>query len=178
MMNEKSSIHVTHLRLRDGSNDVLTARLSMHVARDGYKLGGRDIIQLSSFTLLPLTTSGRDNPQRSPALVIHTYANIGYSSLPPKPNHPLQCIDASMSEHIEAVLTDAYVGEVYFEDDKDKTNSEWEPLVDVCCTSPNRYCAKYGVNTVLCLCKTDPVDWIDLEVVKQYCFLLPQRLQR
>jgi len=75
-----------------------------------------------------------------------------------------------MSEQIEALLTDADVGEVYFKDDKDQTNSEWEPLVDVCCTSPNIYCAKYGVSTVLCLCKTDPVDRIDLEVVKQYCF--------
>ena len=98
VLNKKNIIHFTHLRLQDGINDVITARLSMHVAHDGYKLGGGDIIQLSSFTPLTFTTSGCDNPQRSPAIVIHTYAKIGYSALPPKLNPPLRCIDASMSE--------------------------------------------------------------------------------
>ena len=131
MKNKKNNIHFTHLRLRDRSNDVITARLSMNVAHDGYKLGGGDIIRLSNFTPLTFTPSGCDNPQRSPALVVHSYVKIGYSALPPKLNPPLRCIDASMSEQIEAVLTDAEVGKVYFEDNKDQPNSEWEPLVDV-----------------------------------------------
>jgi len=112
MMNKKSSIHFTHVRLRDGSNDVITARLPMHVAHNEYQLGGGDIIQLSSFTPLTFTTSGRDSPQRSPAIVIHTYTKIGYLALPPKLNPPLRCIDDSMSEQIEAMLTDEDVGEV------------------------------------------------------------------
>ena len=178
MKQKRNNIHFTHLRLRDGSNDVIIARLSMNVAHDGSKLGGGDIIRLSNFTPLTFTPSGRDNPQRSPALVIHTYAKIGYSSLPIKLNPPLQCVDASMSEQIEAVLTDADVGEIYFEDDNSKNNSEWEPLVEVSCTPTNRYCAKYGVCTILCLCVTDPVTQIDLEVVKQFCYFATKEVSK
>ena len=39
-----------------------------------------------------------------------------------------------MSKQIEAVLTNTYVDEIYFEDDKGDKNSEWEPLIDVICT--------------------------------------------
>ena len=82
MLKKKNSIHFTHLRLRDSSNDVITGRLSMHVAHAGNPLDSGYIIRLNSFTPLTFTTFGRGNPQRSPAIAIHTYAKIGYSSLP------------------------------------------------------------------------------------------------
>jgi len=142
----------------------------MHIAHEGNTLDCGDIIRLSRFPPLTITSSGRDNPQQSLAIVIHTYSKIGYSSIPPKLKPPARCIDVSMSAQIEAVLTDTDVGDVYFEDDKGDANSKWKPLVKVTCTPENRHCANYGVSTVLCVCKSDPVDQIDLEVVKQYCF--------
>ena len=48
-----NSIHFTHLRLRDGDNEVIQGRLSMELAYDGKKLGIGDIIQLGLST--PLT---------------------------------------------------------------------------------------------------------------------------
>jgi len=83
-----------------------------------------------------------------------------------------------MTAQIEAVLTDKDVGKIYFEDDHNDDTSEWEPLLDVVCTPTNRYCAKYGVSTVVCVCKTDPVDRIDLEVVRQYCFFATTELAK
>jgi len=83
-----------------------------------------------------------------------------------------------MSEHIEAVLTDADVSEIYFEDDKGDNNSKWEPLIDVICAPINRHCAKYGVSTVLCVCKRDLVDRIDLEVVRQYCLFATMEVSK
>jgi len=139
----------------------------MHIAHKGNRLDcGHIIICLNIYTPMTYTTSGQDNPQRSPAIVIHTYSKIGYSSISHQLNPPVRCIDVSMTAQIRAVLTDKDDGEIYFEDDHDDGNSEWEPLLDMVCTPTNRYCTKYGVSTVLCVCKTDPVDRIDLELVR------------
>jgi len=84
-----------------------------------------------------------------------------------------------MYKQIEAVLTDTDVGEIYFEDNKSDNKSEWEPLIDVICTPAIRHCTKYGVSAVMCVCKSDPVERIDLEVVRQYrLFLLPWKSQK
>jgi len=53
VIKKKNSIHFTHLRLRDGSNDVITEQLSMHIAHKGNKINNGDIIRLNSYT--PLT---------------------------------------------------------------------------------------------------------------------------
>jgi len=170
VLKKKNSIHFTHLRLCDGSNDIITARLAMHISHEGNKLDNGDIIRLNSYTPLTYTPSGHDNPQRSPAIVIHTYAKVGYTPIPSKLNKPLHCIDRSISDQIGAVLTDASLGEIYFEDDVGQKGSLWEPLVEVKCDSSHRYCSVYGVSTVLCLCKTDPVENINLEMVREYCY--------
>ena len=117
MLKNKNSIHFTHLRLHDGSNDIITGQFSMHIAHDGNKLNGSDIIRLNSYTPLTYTPSGPDNQQRSPAIVIHTYPKVGYASIPSKLNKPLHYDDRSISDQIEAVLTDATLGDIYFEDD-------------------------------------------------------------
>jgi len=98
MLKKRNSINFTHLHLRDGSNDVITGRLAMHIAHDGHNLVDGDIICLNSFTPLTYTPSGHDNPQRCPAIVIHTYAKLSYLSLPPKLNEPVRCADRSMSK--------------------------------------------------------------------------------
>ena len=69
-----------------------------------------------------------------------------------------------MSKHIETMLTDTYVSdsEIYFEDDKGDNISEWDSLIDVIYTPTNQYCTKYGIITVMCICKKDPVERIDL----------------
>jgi len=171
VMKKKNSIHFTHLRLRDGNNNIITARLSMHIAHEGNKLDNGNIIILNSYTPLTYTPSGHDNPQQSPAIiVIHTYAKVGYASIPSKLNKPLHCIDRSISDQIRAVLTDASLGDIYFEDNVGQKGTLWEPLVEVKCSSSHRYCSVYGVSTVLCLCDTDPVENINLEMVRQYCY--------
>jgi hypothetical protein len=169
-LKKKTSIHFTHLRLRDGSNDVITGRLSMHISHEGNKLSDGDIIRLNRFTPITYTPSGHDNPQRSPAIIIHTYAKVGYASVPHILNEPLRCPDRSMSDQIEAVLTDAAVGEIYFEDDDGDKESEWEPSMEVTCLPSNRFCSVYGVSTVICICDSDPVDKINLEMVREYCY--------
>ena len=118
-LKKKNNIHFTHLRLRDGSNDVITARLSMHIAHDGNKLDSGDIIRLNVYTPMTYTTSRTDNPQCSPAIVVHTYSKIGFSSIPHQLNPPIRCADVYITQQIEAVLTDKDVGEIYFEDDND-----------------------------------------------------------
>jgi hypothetical protein len=40
---------------------------------------------------------------------------------------------------------------------------------DVECTFEQQFCALYGLSPVLCVCKTDPPDKINLEVVRQNC---------
>ena len=166
MLKKKFSIHFTHLRLRDGSDDIITRRLSMHmhIAHDGNKLNDGDIIRLNSYTPLPYTPSGPNNQQRSPAIVIHTYAKVGYASIPSKLNKPLHCDDRSISDQIEAVLTDATLGEIYFEDDVGDKVSLWESLVEVNCTSTHRFCSVYGVAlwsvcAILIKCKTSISRW-------------------
>jgi len=89
VIKKKNSIHFTHLRLRDGSNNIITGRLSMYIAHEGNKLDNGDIIRLNSYTPLTYTPSGHDNPKQSPAIVIYTYAKVGYSSIPSKLNKPL-----------------------------------------------------------------------------------------
>jgi len=170
VIKKKNSIHFTHLRLRDGSNDIITARLSMHIAHEGNKLDNGDSIRLNSYTPLTYMPSGLDNPQRSPAIVIHTYGKVGYASIPSKLNKPLHCIDRSISDQLGAVLTDESLGEIYFEDDIGQKGSLWEPLVEVKCSSGHRYCSVFGVSTVLSLCDTDPVENINLEMVREYCY--------
>ena len=68
------------------------------------------------------------------------------------------------------MLTDTSLGEIYFEDDVGEKGSLWEPLVEVNCSSNHRCCSVYGVSTVLCLCDTDPVQNINLEMVREYCY--------
>jgi len=161
--NKSNHTHITHLRLCDGNNDVMVGRLSMHIAHDGKKLGEGDIIQLESFTPLTYTPSGTSNnpqPHRSPAVVIHTYTRVGYKPVPQQLNDPLPCItmtDDQIEEYTINELTGGSAGD-----------EEYEELVEVDCTAEHRYCSMYGVSTVVCVCKTDPVEKIDLNTVREY----------
>ena len=71
-----------------------------------------------------------------------------------------------MSDQIEAALTDVAIGEIYFEDDEGDKSSLLEPLIEVNNVPTNRCCSVYGVSTVKCLCKTDPMHKINLEMVR------------
>ena len=68
VMKKKNSIHVTHLRLRDRSNDVITARLSMHIAHEGNKLDNGNIIRLNSYTRSPTRLPDMTIPSDLPPL--------------------------------------------------------------------------------------------------------------
>ena len=49
-------------------------------------------------------------------------------------------------------------------------NEERERNEEVKCTYGHQYCSRYGVSTVICVCETDPVNKINLETVRQYCY--------
>jgi len=63
-----------------------------------------------------------------------------------------------MSDQIEAVLTDAVVGEIYFEDDEGDKESEWEPSIKVTCSPTNRFCSVYGAQQL----KVDFKVWLNM----------------
>jgi hypothetical protein len=48
--NKKNSIHFTHIRIIDGSGDVMIGRCAMNIAHEGVRLHMGDIIQLHLFT--------------------------------------------------------------------------------------------------------------------------------
>ena len=97
-LKKKNSTHFTYLRLRDGSNDVIMGRLSMHIAHEGNKLDCGDSICFNIYTSITYTTSGQYNSQQSPAIVIHTYSKIGYSFIPNQLHLPVHYIGVSMTE--------------------------------------------------------------------------------
>ena len=171
--NKSNHTHITHLRLCDGNKDVMIGRLSMHIAHDGKKLGAGDIIQLESFTPLtytPSRTSNNPQPHKSPAVVIHTYSIIGYKAVPIQLNDPLPCItmtDEQIEEYTINELTGGSVGD-----------DEYEELVEVDCTAEHRYCSMYGVSTVVCVCKTDPVEKINLNTVREYCYFATYEIEK
>ena len=49
-------------------------------------------------------------------------------------------------------------------------DGEFDTLVDYDCTPQQRYCAKYGLSPIMCVCQTDPPENINLEVVHEYCW--------
>lgn len=165
--NKNSSIHFTHLCLCDGSKDVLVGRLPMHLAVEGKHLKVGDIIQLRMHTPLTYAPSAKDTSHRSPAVVIHTYSRVGYAVVPDKLNTPRHCkqfTDDEIKEYSrneKESLAAAHTG---------NDDDEYEELVEVECTPENRYCSLYGVSTVVCICESDPVDKIDLEVVRENCY--------
>ena len=54
--------------------------------------------------------------------------------------------------------------------DGSKGDDEKEELKEVQCTPNHRYCSRYGVSTVVCVCESDPVNKVNLEMVRQYCY--------
>ena len=138
----------------------MLGRLNIDLAHDGAKLSGGDIIQLHMFT--PLTyppSKGHDNI-RSPMVVIHTYSKVGYAALPVQIEDPMTCVEKSVQE----------VGTTVQARSAAKSTGEYEELVEVECTPQNRYCAKYGFSPVLCICKTDPPEKNNLDMVAEYCY--------
>ena len=153
-----NSIHMTHSRLRDGSNDVMVGRLTMNITHDGNKLNPGDIIELIRFTPLCYSPEGKGIGPRMPAVVIHSFTRIGYSALPKELNDPMHCINVSDAPPPVVPASSSL------------PDDGLEPLVDVTCTPNSRYCSTYGVNAVIYICKASPLSIIDLEMVWQYCY--------
>jgi hypothetical protein len=157
---EKNYIHFNHLRILDGSGDVMVGLLNMNLAHDGSKLQASEIVQLHLFTLLTnVTSNGGKGDERAPMVVIHTFSKIGYAPSPGIVGNPMTCVkmlETQKDNELVINLTEEY--------------KEYEKLVDVDCTSQQRYCAKYGLSPVTCVCKTDSPNKINLEVVRKYCW--------
>jgi hypothetical protein len=90
---ERNAIHFTHLCLLDGSGDVMVGRLNMNLAHDGGKLQAGVIVQLHLFTPLTyVSSSGGEEGERAPMVVIHTFSKIGYEPLPHNVGNPMTCV--------------------------------------------------------------------------------------
>jgi hypothetical protein len=61
----KNSIHFTHLRLLNGSGDVMVERCNMNLAHDGNKLRAGEMVQLHLFTPLTYVMSSSGEQGRS-----------------------------------------------------------------------------------------------------------------
>ena len=165
--------HFTHLRLRDGTNDVMTGRLSMHLAHDGRNLTFGDVIELGMFTPMTFKDSGEGKPYRSPGVIIHSFSKVRNSTVPRKLNTPIHCEPLADNES-EDEVNNSTLAEALISGD----NDGYEELVEVECTPENRYCAKYGFNPVLCICETDPVDTLDLEMVHELCWFADRKVEK
>jgi hypothetical protein len=134
----------------------MVGRLNMNLAHDGSKLRVGEMVQLHMFTLLTYVTSNSgeqgDQPH-APLVVIHIFSRIEYAPLPQNVGNPMTCVQVMES----CELT---VG----------NEEEYKSLVKVNCTPQQRYCAKYGLSPVMCVCETDPPKNNNLEVVLEYCW--------
>ena len=143
--NNVSHTHFTHLRLCDGSGDQIVGRLNLNLSHAGKQLKVGDIIRPELFTPITYQVSGADKPQRSPAIVIHTYRQVGYALLPASLNDPLHCTDMTAEELAAAKKNNLNTPSAsYYGDD----GVQYEDLEEVECTPENRYCA---VHTRRCL---------------------------
>ncbi|KAL7535734.1 hypothetical protein ACHAWF_015063 [Thalassiosira exigua] len=170
--NKKSinAVHFTHLRLRDGSNDVIVGRLSMSLAHDGKRLSAGDIIELTMATPLTFRSSGLKKPQRSPIVVIHNFQRVGYVAVPSNADlkSPRHCADLTNAQLAESQILESVSQQSANTCVRDGV--VFERLVEVECSPEHRYCSMYGVGTVICVCESDPVEKLDLESIHQYCW--------
>ena len=157
-------IHFTHLRLADGSNNQVLCRLNMHLTHDGKRLQPGDVIMLTRYSPMLYSPSGESNPQRSPAIVVHQFTRVGYTSISEKLQPPLHCPDSTELEQ-STRLTDPSPVVASTPD-----GNEYEENVQVECTPENRCCSLYGLSMVVCICDFDPVKEIDLDELRQYCW--------
>ena len=127
-------------------------------------------MQLHMFTPLTyvMSSGGEVNMHQccAPMVVIHTFSKIGYRAPPHSITDPMICIDLKQSggdgmRNDGAMARAVTVG---------NTATAFEELVDVECTVENRHCAQYGLSPVLCVCTTDPLNRINLDVVREYCW--------
>jgi hypothetical protein len=118
-------------------------------------------LQLCTFTpLIYVSSKGSKgvNQQRPPVIVIHVYSKIGYAPLPCPLNNPMTCVNAALSQQRDVVPRGT----------TPISMKEYDKLVAIECTPHQQYCARYGLSLVLCICKTDPPDKINLEVLREF----------
>mmetsp|Transcript_9129 Transcript_9129/g.20696 ORF Transcript_9129/g.20696 Transcript_9129/m.20696 type:complete len:171 (+) Transcript_9129:135-647(+) len=159
--NTTNLIHFTHIRLADGSNNQVLCRLNMQIAHDGKRLLPGDVIMLTKYSPMLYSPSGEINPQRSPAIVVHQFTRVGYTSISEDLEPPMHCPDSTMVEQITRPPAPAPVV------DTTADGNEYEENVRVECTPENRCCSLYGVSMVVCICEFDPVEAIDLDELRQ-----------
>ncbi|KAL3777231.1 hypothetical protein HJC23_007131 [Cyclotella cryptica] len=94
---KSNSVHFSHARICDGSQDVMVGRFAMNIAHDGNRLDEGDIVQLSTFTP-PQYRIGNSQSQRSPVVIVHLFSKIGYASLPLKLNNQIHCVKLTEEE--------------------------------------------------------------------------------
>ena len=170
--NSSNLIHYTHARLSDGSGDQIKARMSMELAYDGKRLHEGDVIMLTRFT--PITfaysSSGSTNAQRTPAIIVHSFTRVGHTHVSDTLNPPKHC-EAAVDSSTCALTPNPEVETM-------TDGSEFEELVEVDCTPENRYCSLYGVNMATCICNFDPVEDVNLQELRQYCWFATKEVDK
>ena len=88
-------------------------------------------------------------------------------AVPTSINAPMHCVDYTDAEMEEQALLGAATHATETEVRKDGV---YEKLLEVKCTSDHRYCSAHGVAMVVCICESDPVELLNLETIREYCW--------
>ena len=155
---EQQDVKITHLRLMDGDNNVMMGRCAINITDEGKKLKEGDIIQLDMYTELTHTL-GEKNGKSKPVVYIIKFSLVGYKHLP-NPNYiniPLECDKASLQRQIEGKTI------------------HLDKIEEVECSGS--CCSLYGINMLQCVCKTNPIERMNLQTLKDECWFADREVE-
>ena len=156
----QQSVKITHLRLLDGDNNTMLGRLAINITDKGKKLRTGKIIQLDLYTLLNHAVKEDDAPPK-PVVYVSKFSLLGYQQLPPASeiNDPMESTDAASQ------VPDA------------RPNSTITPTGAIIVPECNyELCSLYGTRMLVCVCKANPVDKINLQTLKEECWFADEEV--
>jgi len=156
-------VTVTHLHLVDGDGNQMLGRLATHIAHPGRELKKGDIIRLDRYTELMHKINKKT--ARMPFVLVLKYSPIWFCNEPPvrAVHDPLPCTTAPPNAPPTAKRS------------KTSNVDVSDSPVDDC--SSKRYCSKYGVSFVECVCHSIPVDKLELASIKEDCYFATDDLE-
>ena len=156
---DHQKVKLTILRLVDGDNNEIHARMATHIADAGRSLVEGDLIKLDLFT--ELTYHVNEGSPVMPALFIIGYSRVGHVP-----------VDVNKELHGMLQYTPTLPA---LEGWPKSKHSNIDPLTQdpPSCTFNNRLCRKFGVNFIgRCICDEIPVSERDLNVIAEDCHLI------
>mmetsp|Transcript_25930 Transcript_25930/g.38109 ORF Transcript_25930/g.38109 Transcript_25930/m.38109 type:complete len:370 (-) Transcript_25930:2533-3642(-) len=158
-------IQFTHLRLCDGDGNIIVGRVVAHLTHEARKLNRGDIIKLPLFTEL---THRMGTSKPMPAVFIAQFEKIGYAILPQNlKSEPLVC----------DVSNESYESNETISDDDVNSGNLQKDVSKAVCEFPNRLCSINGINMVICICKSRPVESLDLNTLREDCYFANEKVE-